>query len=620
MKNTATKGRSYRGVSEVITTVILAATIIMISLVIFYYAMYAFQTSSLATQFGYTKSVLLDLASNLNYVISGNQYYANIPSKTVGVGYNESTTYTISIGVPAYNITITINNPLSTPLNNYQVMVWLNQTNFAGWNYLNMTGNTTDFIFVDPYYHILSFYVQEFDPLDKVAKIWVKVPYIPGGGSTKIIMFYGNPLLKGRSDFYSVFDRFYDDFTSDPYNDGKWIIYKAAGTNYTAEFVWDQKQGVVNLTLPYPDLGVMAFAAENNKPIQGLPVLAIIRYKGGNPSSTPADGFAFAFNKDISVYEQYASTYGGTGGSLDLELLSPSGTIISDGYAFVMDAYQNTGTYPDPAPNYTAIERTNVTYPYPKIDNKYYLTDAVSDLRWHVLTLSIEPDYSYANISIDGSQVLTNVALPTKLPYTGFGISASTHSLSAYYTVDYIEVYYRKYYGLDPTVYVNPVNGTGFAPIFTMNYVGIYTAAYAAFTTTKQIVYGTDNYTVNDIRLIPRVTQFYLNGFTYAELDTFRFLVNPYEVVTASGTTYAISIIGVELHTQVISSSPSQLIASYAGITYSNVFNTTRIAIIVSLNGYLRVIDITSSLTGYNPATSHVQVFVTVKKVNVVFI
>jgi len=631
--------KRQKAVSEVISTVILAATVIMISIIVFYYAMLSFQTSSLATQFGYTKSVLIDLASNMNYVLAGNQYYANIPTKSVGVGYNHTSTYTLSIGIPAYNITIKIYNPLNRPLENYQVLIWLNSTNFGGWKYLNMTGNTTDFIFVDPNYHILSFYVQEFNPALEEAKIWVKIPYIPSNGSINITMFYGNPSIKGTSDFYAVFDKFYDDFTSNPYTDGKWVIFKNLGSNTSAEFVWDQKLGIVNLTTLDTDLGTIGFAAQNGKPIEGLPVRAIIKYLGGNPNPwpPPADGFAFAFNKNITTYELYADKYsdGDQGGTIYLELFeqySPPNIVLieSDGYALVLDAYRNgvvgttpTGPYPDPPTPYVAIERTNVTFPYPKIDDKYNTTDIVTDLRWHVIELNIAPDYSYANVSIDGylSSNLTNIKLPGIIPgCTGFGLAAATGGYYAYFCVDYIEVYYRKYYGVDPQVYVYSVNGTGYAPIYTMDYLGIYTAAYAAFTTNWQLVYGTSNYSVDDIRLLPRVVQFYRNGFTYAELDTFRFLVNSYETISATGTTYVISVLGVELSPQIMSSSPSQLIVSYAGIAYTESFNTTGLAIIVSTNGQHKIIDLTSLLPGYNPATSNIEIFITIKKLNVVFI
>ncbi|GEM_PF-3487951 len=630
--------RRQKAVSEVISTVILAATVIMISLIVFYYAMLSFQTSSLATQFGYTKSVLLVLASNINYILAGNQYYANIPTKSVGVGYNHTSTYTLSIGIPAYNITIKIYNPLNRPLENYQVLVWLNSTNFHGWKYLNMTGNTTDFIFVDPNYHILSFYVQEFNPASEQAKIWVKIPYIPSNGSINITMFYGNPSIKGTSDFYAVFDKFYDDFTSNPYTDGKWVIFKNLGSNTSAEFVWDQKLGIVNLTTLDTDLGTIGFAAQNGKPIEGLPVRAVIRYLGGNPANQPADGFAFAFNKNITTYELYADKYNdsGQGGSLYLELFKEYSSssiklIKSDGYALVLDAYRNLNTripqYSDPPVPYVAIERTNVTFPYPKIDNKYNTTSIVTDLRWHVIELNIAPDYSYANVSIDGylSSNLTNIRLPGIIPgCTGFGIAAATGGLYAYFCVDYVDVYYRKYYGVDPQVYVYPVNGTGYAPIYTMDYLGIYTAAYAAFTTTWQVVYGTSNYTVDDIRLLPRVVQFYKDGFTYAELDTFRFLVNRYEIRTATGTTtnttYIISMLGVELSPQIMSSSPSQLVVSYAGIAYTRSFNTTGLAVIVSINGRHKITDLASLLPGYKPPTSSIEIFITIKKLNVVFI
>ncbi|RLI78080.1 hypothetical protein DRP04_10535, partial [Archaeoglobales archaeon] len=54
------------------------------------------------------------------------------------------------------------------------------------------------------------------------ARIWVKIPYIPANGETKIRMYYGNPNAVSKSNGDAVFELF-DDFNDNKIDTNKWI-------------------------------------------------------------------------------------------------------------------------------------------------------------------------------------------------------------------------------------------------------------------------------------------------------------------------------------------------------------------------------------------------------------
>jgi hypothetical protein len=79
-----------RSISEAISTIIIASTIIMVSLTIFYFAIINLQQSIASSEYGYTKSIFINLATNIPNIINGGSFGANLPRKLVGVGYRDS--------------------------------------------------------------------------------------------------------------------------------------------------------------------------------------------------------------------------------------------------------------------------------------------------------------------------------------------------------------------------------------------------------------------------------------------------------------------------------------------------------------------------------------------------
>lgn len=65
----------------------------------------------------------------------------------------------------------------------------------------------------------IPFWIQEWDPVNRRAVIWVKIPELPGGATIKIYMYYGNPDAEPKSNLLDVIEDL-------PASDGEnYIIY-----------------------------------------------------------------------------------------------------------------------------------------------------------------------------------------------------------------------------------------------------------------------------------------------------------------------------------------------------------------------------------------------------------
>lgn len=58
---------------------------------------------------------------------------------------------------------------------------------------------------------VLPHWIEEWDSVNGKARVWVKIPNIPAGGSVEIKMYYGNANAQDLSNGHAVFD-FFDDF------------------------------------------------------------------------------------------------------------------------------------------------------------------------------------------------------------------------------------------------------------------------------------------------------------------------------------------------------------------------------------------------------------------------
>jgi len=95
----------------------------------------------------------------------------------------------------AYYKEIIVKENSGKTLTDYQVLVELNSANF---DFSKAKSDGSDIRF-SLNGEELNYWIEEWNPYAKKAKIWVKVPHIPANGEVKIKMYYGNPDAVSKS-------------------------------------------------------------------------------------------------------------------------------------------------------------------------------------------------------------------------------------------------------------------------------------------------------------------------------------------------------------------------------------------------------------------------------------
>jgi hypothetical protein len=108
----------------------------------------------------------------------------------------------------AYSDTITATENSGSDLNDYQILVGLNASNF---NFSKAQPDGADIRFAELDDTLLNYWIEDWNSTDESAKIWVKVPSIPANDKTTIRMYYGHAGASDVSDGGAVFILF-DDF------------------------------------------------------------------------------------------------------------------------------------------------------------------------------------------------------------------------------------------------------------------------------------------------------------------------------------------------------------------------------------------------------------------------
>ncbi len=114
-----------------------------------------------------------------------------------------------------YRLPITIT---SGNLNNYQVRININLTNYYDLGYIDKTGK--DIRFTNLSNVELDYWIEHMDISGGNSTIWVKIPQLSVTSTNKIYMYFGNPNAVSKSNGTSTFDLF-DDFNDDVL-DSKW--------------------------------------------------------------------------------------------------------------------------------------------------------------------------------------------------------------------------------------------------------------------------------------------------------------------------------------------------------------------------------------------------------------
>jgi len=100
-----------------------------------------------------------------------------------------------------YRREIIITDNTGIDLVNYTVKIELNSNNF---NFSKANPDGSDIRFYTEDGTQLPYWIEKWDSVNQEAIIWVKVPRIPGGSSTKIYMYYGNPNAGFDPNYYGL--------------------------------------------------------------------------------------------------------------------------------------------------------------------------------------------------------------------------------------------------------------------------------------------------------------------------------------------------------------------------------------------------------------------------------
>lgn len=95
---------------------------------------------------------------------------------------------------------------IATPVNDAQVLVRLHAGNFG--YFMDVQPKAEDIRFIDSDDKTpLKFHIERFDPINQIALIWVKLPQVQGGATTRSIwMYYSNATAVKAADMGGTYD------------------------------------------------------------------------------------------------------------------------------------------------------------------------------------------------------------------------------------------------------------------------------------------------------------------------------------------------------------------------------------------------------------------------------
>jgi len=274
--------------------------------------------------------------------------------------------------------------------------------------------------------------------------IWVKVPNIISNGETVVYMYYGNPDAVSESNIEDVYD-FYDDFSTDPNTNGKWIVFRHQKDTST-EFVWDSTNKFVYLIKPAQSRGVAAFLNISETFDTGF----YAKFKIWSGTST-GDGISFAFYKDIQPYQTYNDTT--AGGRLALDAYDGTNPVQAKGYDVEFDEYDNGDN--DLSAPHIAVTETHSSEGVQ--DNTHYGGTSTNfhDGAWHTVEVYFDKNGNHIIVYFDGSKIIDFSGEPFSTygyPYSYMAFTSATGAGTNEERLD--DVYVRKFADPEPTVTV----------------------------------------------------------------------------------------------------------------------------------------------------------------------
>ncbi|MDD5528428.1 MAG: DUF2341 domain-containing protein [bacterium] len=234
------------------------------------------------------------------------------------------------------------------------------------------------------------------------AIVWVKVPVIPALDITKIYMYYGNSTAtyKGAPD--SLFD-FFDDFSSNPNNNGKWGIYRHS-SDLLNECCWDSINGKLYLTKAVYSKGMAAFC---NYALNTKSWTMEFNYLAGG-SFGGADGIVAMFYKDKGAYG--VPSYGGDLGFVTVSLAPVAG------YGIEFDNWLNVW---DPSGNHIALLKDSCRNHLTYVNNM-----KTEDSLWHNASLNFQN--GKVLLEVDNDTIINYTIVNPNYTFAGIGFSSAT--------------------------------------------------------------------------------------------------------------------------------------------------------------------------------------------------
>jgi hypothetical protein len=191
-----------------------------------------------------------------------------------------------------YSTEINIKEISGQDLTNYQVPVVLNSSNFD-FSRAQDAGQDIRFTSGD---RQVQHWVEEWNLQSKKATIWVRIPYVTSGGSTRITMHYGNPLATDISSGASTFE-FFDDFSGNSLAFGNWEQFTTGGGQLSVT------SGAARLVVPnYHPADISRIKSTKDFPINSMFVVKRKKVTTGTDSRGPVlvQGFVDSRNEDRS--------------------------------------------------------------------------------------------------------------------------------------------------------------------------------------------------------------------------------------------------------------------------------------------------------------------------------
>lgn len=118
-----------KAISETISTVIIFSILIVTIILIFMISLLLLNTTTQTAEYGYVKTVFVNFANSLPDILEGGSYGAQIPSRTIGIGYMKLNNIVFSI--KTCNETIYIDNPVVIYAKSFTPLVTANKTLFG---------------------------------------------------------------------------------------------------------------------------------------------------------------------------------------------------------------------------------------------------------------------------------------------------------------------------------------------------------------------------------------------------------------------------------------------------------------------------------------------------------